>query len=64
MIGAVITIVVGLVIWKIIPPCLEYGSRRIRRNVKLICNILGVMLTVVGAYRLVRSLLMSLDITF
>lgn len=64
MIGAVVTVVVGLMIWKIIPLCIEYGSRRIRRNVKLICNILGVMLVIVGVYRLVASLLASLGISF
>lgn len=56
MISAIIVIILGLVIWKLVPDWITQGKKSIRDAIKLICNIFGIILVLVGCYSLVRAL--------
>ena len=57
MIGPIITIILGFVIWQLVPGWINEGSASVRRTIRLICNILGIIIVLVGAYDLVMALI-------
>ncbi|MCX4287973.1 MAG: hypothetical protein OSJ46_00585 [Duncaniella sp.] len=57
MIGSIVTIILGIVIWKLVPGWIEGGSASIRSTIRLVCSIIGIIITLVGAYDLVMSLI-------
>ena len=57
MISEVIEIVIGLVIWKMVPGWITEGNKSARDVIKLACNIIGVILVISGCYSLVMSLI-------
>ena len=57
MVSAIIEIIIGLVIWKMVPGWITEGNKSTRDIIKLACNIIGVILVIVGSYSLVRSLI-------
>lgn len=56
MIGAIVEIIFGIVIWQLVPEWITEGDKNVRNAIKLICNIVGVILLLVGCYSLVMSL--------
>ena len=60
MIGSIIQIVLGLLLWKIIPGWIEYGDRKTREFIKLCCNIVGIIILLLGIISLFRPLLETL----
>lgn len=57
MVSAIIEIIIGLVIWKMVPGWITEGNKSTRDIIKLACNIIGVILVIVGSYSLVMSLI-------
>lgn len=56
MIPSIIQIVVGLLIWKIVPDWIEVKSRKSKNLVKVILNILGVIIILFGIVSLLKSI--------
>lgn len=56
MIGSIIEIIIGLVIWKIVPSWITEGSKSAKDMIRLVCNIIGIIVVIVGCLSLVRSL--------
>lgn len=61
MVSAIIEIIIGLVIWKMVPGWITEGNKSTRDIIKLACNIIGVILVIVGCYSLVISLIGQID---
>lgn len=57
MISAILTIVIGVVVWKLVPRWITEGNKSTRDVIKLACNIIGVILVIAGCYSLVMSLI-------
>ena len=57
MTTAIIKIVLGLVIWKIVPGWITEGNKSVRDIIKLACNIIGVIMVLAGCYSLVMILI-------
>ena len=57
MISAILTIVIGVVVWKLVPRWITEGNKSTRDVIKLACNIIGVILVIAGCYYLVMSLI-------
>ena len=57
MVSAIIEIILGLIIWKMVPGWITEGNKSTRDIVKLACNIIGVILVIAGCYSLVVSLI-------
>ena len=57
MISAIIEIVIGLVIWKMVPWWITEGNKSTRDVIKLACNIIGIILLIAGCYSLVITLI-------
>ena len=55
--GGIFQIIIGLLIWKLMPRWIEYGDRKTRKYLKLGCNIIGVILVVLGIVSILTSLL-------
>lgn len=61
MVSAIIEIIIGLVIWKMVPGWITEGNKSTRDIIKLACNIIGVIIVIVGCYSLVISLIGQID---
>lgn len=57
MTGAIVEIIFGIVIWQLVPGWITEGDKNVRNAIKLICNIVGVILLLLGCYSLVMSLI-------
>lgn len=57
MISAIIEIILGLVIWKMVPGWITEGSKSVRDIIKLACNIVGIIIVIGGCYSLIVSLI-------
>lgn len=57
MVSAIIEIIIGLIIWKIVPRWITEGKKNVRDKIKLACNIIGVIIVVAGCYSLVTTLI-------
>lgn len=57
MVSSIIEIILGLIIWKIVPGWITEGKKNVRDIIKLACNIIGVIMLIAGCYSLVLSLI-------
>lgn len=57
MIGTIIQIIIGLLVWKVVPGWIEYGNKKLRDFIQLCCNIIGIILVISGCISLIRLLL-------
>jgi len=55
--GGIFQIIIGLLLWKLVPRWIEYGDRKTREYIKLGCNIFGIILVVLGIVSILTSLL-------
>lgn len=55
MISSVIQIIVGLLVWKVVPNWIEVKSRKSKNLVKIILNILGIIIILFGIVSLLKS---------
>lgn len=55
-ISAIIEIILGLIIWKMVPGWITEGNKGTRDIIKLVCNIVGIIMVLAGCYSLVMSL--------
>lgn len=60
IISAIIEILIGLVVWQIVPGWITQGSKNMRDIIKLACNIIGVVIVLVGCISLIRALIVSI----
>lgn len=56
MIGSIITILLGLLVWLKVPDWITHGPTKVRQWVQLGCNILGIIITISGSLSLLRIL--------
>ncbi len=56
MISSVIQIIIGLLVWKIVPDWIEVKNRKSKSLVKLSLNIIGIIIILFGIVHLIRSL--------
>ena len=56
MIGSIVTIILGVVIWKLVPGWIEAGNASVRQAIRLVCNIIGIIMVLFGAYDLKMSI--------
>lgn len=56
MVSAIIRIILGLVIWKIVPGWITEGSKKVRDMIRLACNIVGIIMVLSGGYSLLKDL--------
>ncbi|MBR3959112.1 MAG: hypothetical protein IKJ81_03570 [Bacteroidales bacterium] len=52
----IITILIGLFVWLLIPKWLKYGKKKTRQKIQFWCNIIGILLVLIGGISLVRML--------
>ena len=57
MLSAIIEIVIGLVVWQIVPGWITQGSKNARDIIKLACNIIGIIIVIAGCYSLLMVLI-------
>lgn len=57
MVSSIIEIILGLIIWKIVPGWITEGKKNVRDIIKLVCNIIGVIMVIAGCYSLVLALI-------
>ena len=57
MVSAIIKIILGLVVWKMVPGWITEGNKSARDVIKLACNIVGIILVLSGCYSLIISLI-------
>jgi len=57
MASSIIMIIVGLLIWKIVPGWIQNGSRKNKNRTKLGLNILGILIVVLGIVSLFKTLI-------
>jgi hypothetical protein len=57
MISAVVEIIIGLIVWKMVPGWITEGNKSARDVIKLACNIIGIILVIAGCYSLVITLI-------
>lgn len=57
MISSIVRIVIGLLIWKIVPGWIEFGTPQARSFIQLCCNIVGIIMVISGIISLIRVLL-------
>lgn len=55
MISSIIVIILGVVVWKLVPGWITEGKKSARDAIKLVCNIIGIILVLAGVYSLVMS---------
>lgn len=56
MISAIIEIILGVIVWKMVPGWITQGKKSARDTIKLACNIIGIILVIAGCYSLIMSL--------
>lgn len=56
MVGAIIRIIIGLFIWKIVPGWVEFGSTKAHSFIQLCLNIIGIVIVISGCVSLLRNL--------
>lgn len=54
--GAIIEIILGVIVWKMVPRWITEGGKSLRDIIKLICNILGIIMVLHGCYSLLIAL--------
>lgn len=57
MASAILTIVIGILVWKLVPRWITEGKKNVRDIIKLACNIIGVIMVIAGCYSLVMALI-------
>lgn len=57
MISSIVRIVIGLLIWKVVPGWIEFGTPQVRSFIQLCCNIVGIIIVISGVISLIRILL-------
>ena len=57
MISAILIIVIGIVVWKLMPGWITEGNKSTRDVIKLACNIIGIIVVIAGCYSLLMSLI-------
>lgn len=56
MMNSIIKIIIGVVLWKLVPGWIQYGNKKVRETIQLICNILGIVIVIAGVISLLHYL--------
>ena len=57
MISAIIEIILGIIVCKMVPGWITEGKKKNRDIIKLACNIIGIIMVLAGGYSLIMSLI-------
>lgn len=55
--NAIIRIVIGYFLWRIVPGWITYGNKKTRDKIQLVLNIIGILLVLFGIISLIKSIL-------
>ncbi len=55
MVSSIVYIVVGWLLWRVVPSWITQGSHKVRSNIRLGLNIVGVVLVLFGIIGIVRA---------
>lgn len=55
--SSIIVIVIGVLLWQVIPKLITNGSKKARQTIGLICNIVGILLIIAGAVSFFKALI-------
>lgn len=53
----IVEIILGVVIWKLLPGWISFNSKESRETVQAICNIVGIALVIIGVVGLLLAIL-------
>jgi uncharacterized membrane protein len=56
MIASVVQIIVGLIVWKLVPDWIQVKGRKNKNLLKICLNIVGVLIIIFGIVSLLKSL--------
>jgi hypothetical protein len=56
MLGAIIEIIIGLVLWRVVPGWITEGSQGARNFFRLAFNVVGIIVTIAGCISLITAL--------
>lgn len=54
MTSSIIEIILGLLIWKIVPGWISEGSPKQRNSIRLVCNVIGILFVILGVFSLLK----------
>ena len=57
MVSAIIEIILGIIVWKMVPGWITEEKKKNRDIIKLACNIIGIIMVLAGGYSLIMSLI-------
>lgn len=57
MVSAIILIVIGYVVWQMVPGWIHYGPSSARQLIQLICNIVGIIMVILGVIDLIYAII-------
>lgn len=55
MISAIFEIILGVVVWKLVPGWITKGKKSVRKALKLVCAIIGIIFIIDGGCSLIMS---------
>lgn len=55
MISSIIQIIIGLLVWKIVPDWIEVKSRKSKNFIRLSLNIIGIVIILFGIVSLLKA---------
>ena len=53
---SIVAIVVGLIVWRLIPKWIKYGKKKTRQKIQFWCNIIGILLMLGGIITILNYL--------
>ena len=56
ILSPIITILVGLFVCILVPKWVKYGKKKTRQKIQFWCNIIGIVLILIGGITLLRTL--------
>lgn len=55
--NAIIKIIIGYVLWRIVPGWITYGNKKTRDKIQFVLNVIGVLLVLLGIISLIHCVL-------
>jgi len=52
--SAIITLIMGLIIWLLVPKWITTGKKNTRQKIQFWCNIIGIIFTLIGIVSILR----------
>lgn len=56
MVPEIFEIILGLVIWQLVPGWITQGNKKAKDIIKLACNIIGIIMVLAGCYSMLMTI--------